>query len=486
MNITVVELDYNLKHKKVMNHNTIPSTLPPHEIRFNSNNPEPGGRLQPLRHLAGTMLVGSIVETSDMNPQIENSLTNKPIEAHEYQDPLQAGLSDYFEDYLSGPCRDPKMADDDKTQKYQRTLTETALNLFSRDSLEPPDSLMKYNPLLYELGHMLTSIDHNAGIYYSDADVEGIFRAVAQGFFANENTQHRLQDQPSLLGDIVTDRASEVSSVGKEVALAVIKNESGEWVTVGAQQYNQTKDFTPLEVMRQDNVDKAGWNKYRIRAPKYTRHSDDMYNKPVGDGWYTSEWYKDPNYWSATIRSAILDAAGNIDEKLAGTNMAAIFSTEGGVFKGTATPGTDLDTVCRVVCDSSADFEKAHAVISQNLTSNVDTLPFPTKGEDIAAITITYIDRTSGESFYRQDSNGEYHSFGTRDFEDEQLYQTVRKHEKGMMVIAHGNVMLYRKPPDLDDKETVTIAVSTKNGEAHRVANRPKANQTDEPQDGWI
>jgi hypothetical protein len=139
--------------------------------------------------------------------------------------------------------------------------------------------------------------------YYGDDDVEGIFEALGNQIVGDELFQDALLGLEASDSDglriVIKERLKKFMSVDGGVSLALTKDRSGVWKAVDYDQIDlQTDEFKPLEVIRQDNDDKGGQSKYRFRMPTYTRNPDDLHDVKVSDGWYTSDWVREPNYWS--------------------------------------------------------------------------------------------------------------------------------------------------------------------------------------------
>ena len=96
---------------------------------------------------------------------------------------LRKNIEAYLYDYMTGPLGgDVDLGHAGKVEMYKAAFSETALNLFDPSLLERADDYSKeygHNPLLNELAGVLASLDHNAGVYYSDEDVEGLFSVAA-------------------------------------------------------------------------------------------------------------------------------------------------------------------------------------------------------------------------------------------------------------------------------------------------------------------
>lgn len=369
---------------------------------------------------------------------------------------LPEKIGEYFDNRITTPyiVRTEEAARD--LQRYKDTFTETAVEVFGSRAT---DASGEYNPRLSELASILTSVDHNADVYYGKDDVIGIFRAVAHEIFDDPETKQQLAGDTVRPHAVIQTRAAEVTSVDREVSLPLVKDESGVWRVANNKEYGNTKDFKPLEVLRQDNADKRGYGKYRFRQPTYTRTPDALHAKKVANEWYTSEWYQDPNYWSAQVRGALAATAATANMELADIDASVMFVTEGGVFKGTATEGTDMDTSCWVSCNSPADFAEAHERITRQLADCLDSIPFDTKRGSGLEITPSLFDRSTGQQYHRND-NGEFKVLKSVNVIDDNFVTRVRQHEKGVMVTTAEGMTLFRKPKTHDNKNDVYISIT--------------------------
>lgn len=378
---------------------------------------------------------------------------------------LREKIGEYFDTHITSPFTVRTEGAVDGLQRYKGIFTNTAIEVFGPRAT---DATSEYNSRLGELTNILTSIDHNAGVYYEKDDVDGIFTAVAHEIFDDPAAKHQLASDAAEAYSVIQMRATEVTSIDREVSLPLLKDESGNWRVVGNQEYDNIADFKPLEVLRQDNTDKAGYGKYRFRQPIYTRSPDAMHAKEVGDGWYTSEWYQDPNYWSAQIRDVLNATVAHISRQVEQMGASVTFVTEGGVFKGTATEGTDVDTSCLVSCNSPADFAEAYEGITSQLNDCLGAIPFDVKRGPGFDITPTFFDKSTGQQYYRNDS-GEFKVLNNTGTVDGNLITQVRRHEKGVMITTADGITLFRKPKSYDNKSSVDISISP-NGTVRQVS----------------
>lgn len=378
-------------------------------------------------------------------------------------------LSSYTAKYMTNPYRGNLATDAGKAEKYSSALCDFAvrhldLNLLMQDRY----SSQEYNPVLDELGGLITSFDHNAGIYYEADDVIELFEVIAGSLVKNPDTQEklRLASESGNVKDFDSafkDRVEQSFSLDRNVTMAVIKDEEGEWRVVDEREYGSNEDFAPLEIIRQDNADKAGDKKYRFRSTAYTRHQDELHDKEVADGWYTSDWIDEPTYWAKQIRHTLVNGLAAIAEQLDGSGIDLALITEGGVLKGTSTAGTDLDTTCLVLADSETDFDTAYEALAPTFKNELGKLPFNLKNDE--GVGSYFMNRTTGRIYFRNSSSGEYMESDWDMLFDGNYIFEIRKHEKGVGVTTQRGFLPFKKPKTVgtDDRAYASINIATGN-----------------------
>jgi len=327
-----------------------------------------------------------------------------------------------------------------------------------------PDQKL-YNPILLEFAGLLTAVDHNSGVYYEANEVGDIFTTISDYVIASKHYRQELaslDDQNvQAVGQIIRAQLSDLMSIDGDRSLALIKSGDGSWETVGPDQYDAADDFSPLEITRQDNDDKAGKNKYRFRSPIYTRNRDIRHQKQVGDGWYTSEWHEDPSFWSTQLRNMLLLTASDVAEDLGVSGSTMIFITEGGVLKGTSTIGTDIDTSCIISCDSKDKFSNVNEIVRQAFGKRLREVQFYVKESGVRPI---FFDSSSHEMYWRSDDGRFVNAKNTEVTETGSIHRSVRMHEKGVLVTTKDGQSQYIKPKDAQGK-SVNIEVNLETGE---------------------
>jgi hypothetical protein len=175
-------------------------------------------------------------------------------------------------------------------------------------------------------------------------------------------------------------------------------------------------------------------------------------------------------------------------EQLAGTNTDVVLVTEGGVFKGTSTAGTDLDTTYNVICDSPADFEHAYQMASKAFDTSMRQLPFSTKKP---GLSVGFYDRTTEKTYHRTETGG-YKAHTDGSLENGKIVKTVRHHEKGVVITTPNTRVLFRKPKELEG-ESVRIGISPNAGEIQQLLGKPDQSLSTHdapndtvPDDGWL
>lgn len=391
---------------------------------------------------------------------------DQQIVVPETDDDPQQIIEGFFDRYMLNPHRGRTSADTEHLATYQKVFTDFLIETFD------PEFIMKdyfpgqdYYPIAGEFLGMLASIDHNTGVYFSRDEAPEIFLAVTNHVVGDKSFKQRAEDATDskeirTLNRLVKSRLVETMSVENEITIPLVKGNDGHWRVVDENELNSGADFRPLEVIRQDNDDKGGWNKYRFRQPIYTRTKDETHTHEVAEGWYTSEWYTEPNYWSTELRHMLVGAAQAIDDELRALNAHTVMTTEGGIFKGTSTEGTDTDTGCIISCSTPADFDQAFIAADKIFGTSFKNLPFSTKND---GVSLRFFDRSKGQLYSRFDS-GEYvaSSYGEI-FEGEYVFR-IRKNEKGIGVTTSTGFYPYRKSGLTENDGAIHVSVNLETG----------------------
>ncbi|TXG78131.1 hypothetical protein E6P97_00325 [Patescibacteria group bacterium] len=389
----------------------------------------------------------------------------------ETTDNPRAILGAYFDRYMANP-HFGRMADDpEKMVAYRDMFTGFLTTAFNPDLIaQKPWPDQDFYPAVNEFAGMLASIHHNAGVYYGAADVPGIFLAVANDVVDDELFQQDMgtvttgRDAIGLSGALRSCLKRKMS-IDSETVLALVKAEDGQWVALEKADVGEPDKISPLEVIRQDNDDKEGWNKYRFRQPVYVRSKDEAHPREVADGWYASEWHMDPNYWSAELRNMLVTTAEDIDDRLEGIGAHVVMITEGGILKGTSTTETDMDTECIVVCDSTEDFVRAGKVAATVFAASFAGLPFPTKHGEISP---RFFDRSDGKIYFCREE-GEYSASKFGEIFKGRYVFGVRKNEKGVGVTTSRGFSPHRKSKEAD---VMHIFVDLESGGVAQLSNQ--------------
>lgn len=323
---------------------------------------------------------------------------------------------------------------------------------------------MERNPLVEELFSIYASVSHNAGPYYQEHDVPAISLALAEQIFPTEmladvravldeaeTFEYSKQDfeyqklmgflpekrsqKPHKIGKIIQTRMKAICSMDTNRAIPLILDPDGFIVWDQSTATGQSQQV--MEWIRQDNADKFGANKYRVRSTTYTR---------TDSGWASTDWIDQPNYWATELRERLQYVSEELHQKF--PDFDVILVTEGGVFKGTVTPGTDIDTACYVV-GNVADFPEVSRQLEQSYASMVNSLPFPVK--EVERFRPRYKDRASGKEYWER-SPGEFVEDSMPEYIDGTIRYVVRQNEQGILVFSRGEARKYRKPPQLSGK----------------------------------
>lgn len=388
------------------------------------------------RQVHGAGVVGAVAAPAGLNALPTGEIASDP----------RAVLGAYFDRYMANPHFGRMSDDPEKMTEYRDVFTDFLITAFDPDLIaQKPWPNQDYYPAASEFAGMLASMYHNAGVYYPDAEVSEIFLVVANEIVNDELLQQEIQ---TISGDavelnrILRSCMVRKMSVDTETALALFRGEDGHWAVLDTVDIGERSDINPLEVIRQDNDDKGGWNKYRFRQPVYVRSKDEAHPREAADGWYTSEWYAEPNYWSAELRNMFVTAVEDIDDRLEEIGAHAVMVTNGGILKGTSTAETDTDTECIVVCSSIDDFTQADKMTAGIFEVSFAGLPFSTKESGIG---FRFFDKSEGKIYFHR-SEGEYSAstFGEI-FKGGYIFR-VGKNEKGVGITTRHGFSPYRKP----------------------------------------
>lgn len=262
-----------------------------------------------------------------------------------------------------------------------------------------------YHPLLNELNSILASIQHNSGVNYEDEDVLQIFEVLSEELLRDLSGVVK----PLLKPDKPLNESYEIKlAIDEQIQLICSESEDRsitiekgqEWKKVSQKESPEPKG-NRLEFIRKDAQDKADWRKYRVRKV---------------DSKDSQSWEKSPNYWSKELRDMLIDISTTAEEQ----ELNIMLVSEGGIYKGTSTAGTDLDTHCFIFC-AEEERDQVRAELEKIYTQRQSRLPF--KVSDQAHLWY------SGE-----DENTREVSF------------ELRRPEKGITIIKNGELNLYKKP----------------------------------------
>ncbi len=130
--------------------------------------------------------------------------------------------------------------------------------------------------------------------------------------------------------------------------VAVVKTATAGFVPLSAALKNagpigvSGEDHEVLEICSKENPDKTGRNQFRVRETTY------YHRKPEGhgfvstpEGFFKKDWPYDPSIWTNHVRGVLRDIAQLLDS----TGRDFLLESEGGLYKGTMTGQTDIDTI---------------------------------------------------------------------------------------------------------------------------------------------
>jgi hypothetical protein len=320
------------------------------------------------------------------------------------------------------------------TEDYKRTFAETANNCFKKAITYHAFPEGEDNPLLNELVSLLASLDHNKDIYYSELDVPALFQTIASTYFGGDQLQARLlaipQGDTTKIVQVLDAQEKQFASIKDKKSTCLRRRDETQWEIVDASSlidHNEASNV--IEMTRQDNPDKHGWNKYRFREGN------------------TLPWEQEPNYWSSVLRDMIADTARETQDQIP-VDTDIVFVTEGGIYKGTSTANTDLDTSCYIFCDSPDDFEASFQAVNKVSTEAIGNLPFQVKG---SAIGYTFYSRSTNTFYWRSLDTEEYREDDTV-INDDRIPYFIKRNEQGILLTKNERQILYQKPEQGNQK----------------------------------
>lgn len=383
---------------------------------------------------------------------------------------LTSNVEAYFDRFMADPNWGNLSGGDATRVEHGKVFSGVVAQHFDLDLLaQERVTGQEYNPILIELGSIMASIDHNAGIYYSSDEVDQLFEVMANHILDDDSLKDKLQ-QATVAGSTAEmdkafkDRITGLVSLDREQSLAVVNSETG-WRVADGREYDGLQDFSPLEIIRQDNPDKSGWNKYRFRQADYTRQQDELHSQQVADGWFASNWIDQPNYWSGRIRNVLTEVAAEAAGRLQITGTDMIMITEGGVLKGTSTSGTDIDTSCIVIGDLSTSFGNAQKILQDVFIEKKDSLPFHLKKDQ--NLDPVFCDRSTGQTYNYNPKTGNYWAYSSNRLQEGRYVFNIRTNEKGIGLTGSEGFKTYKKPAGQDPNLPVYVSVDVASGSVH-------------------
>lgn len=306
------------------------------------------------------------------------------------------------------------------------------------------------NPLLEEAFSILSSLERNKGPYYQTEDITPLFGVLASYLLANDRFISQIRSiatEPMAIRDLVNQQCREYSSVVYETALPLVKKEDGSWLVAEPDFFKNVQQdaISVLEVMRQDNQDKSGSNKYRFRQAEYVRNQDQEHPKGTRFSWSTTHWYDEPNFWAGHLRGALVNFSGEVKKRFANQEVSVVTISMGGIAKGTATRETDIDTVCYIFYKDSQLLAELPGRIQGVFAEQLTQLPFPIKEGE--GLTLRFVNADTKEVVYEA-GDGQFVPVGQTERVDAEnrIRYDISSSEIGVYITEDGVSKTFIKP----------------------------------------
>gem|GEM_PF-3214456 len=218
-----------------------------------------------------------------------------------------------------------------------------------------------WNPVLNEVWSVYASMVHNVGAGYGREDVEDLSKVLLNAYFKSA--------KPHIEAFAFHEEYGGIQDFGHMYSgpVAVVKV-GGRFVDLSLASVEGNK-VEGLEFRRKRNPDKSGFDKYRVRDAVFTRDdgtAGEQAYRPA-PGWTAEDWISRPSRATVKMRACIFETVDYLRKQ----GIKAFSVSEGGAFKGTATEGTDVDTVIyveggkhsdRLFMDAEKEFERQMGV----------------------------------------------------------------------------------------------------------------------------
>lgn len=310
-----------------------------------------------------------------------------------------------------------------------------------KKNLENPVSLSKDEIIAIseELGISLTvvereldsielSVRHNIGPYFDDFEVELIASQLFQQIFQNIQTHFKKSSH-----DVSLSSDDQFEKFIQSQASLDLNN----FLSI------QRGNSRVLQVVRQDNKDKWGAGKYRSR---------EIDKSELG-----ATWVDKPSYWSEKLRSALQSISTHISISFPKSKI--LFISEGGIYKGTATSGTDIDTEVYIYGINSKELGEIYKELERVFYQEISKLGFNIKSGE--KLRYRFYSLENGQVLsMNDDQEFEPAKFSFTKFGNPPEVR-IRKKEKGLYVLSGDQTKLHSKSISSEGDEFLVISLAT-------------------------
>ncbi|MCA9408424.1 MAG: hypothetical protein KC733_07030, partial [Candidatus Omnitrophica bacterium] len=247
-------------------------------------------------------------------------------------------ISKFLREYDNGT--DLGMLNEDYVSNFAKIIKNLPKgdNLIN-DHWHSSENSAPWNHVLSELYSVYASVYHNQGPLYSQQEVPYIAETILKEL-ANKDILKNLTVKESRGYDFMKRLRKEINV---ENPVAFVRLEDGKLVPfTEIQTLLKENNLKVIEFASKENLDKSGSMQYRVREVSYLNEKNkDLPSLVDAQGGYLKQnWPEAPSPWTANLRQVLAETAFWLKTE----NPNFVFVSEGGLYKGTMTEGTDIDT----------------------------------------------------------------------------------------------------------------------------------------------